>query len=136
MTAHTNPPSIWLRIIAWYFKIGGIVFVFIAVLGLISGVALHGATVTEGMPYQLAFVIVSTMAIGLLTTGILLARRLRAGAVLGLVLTLYPLVFALVQRRTVAWLDLGLMAVTAIVLLSVWRELEWRHGSNGVALPS
>jgi hypothetical protein len=132
MIAKTNPPSIWLRIIAWYFKLGGILFIFIAVLGLISGVALHGAAVTEGMPYQLAVVIVSTMAIGLLTTGILLARRLRAGAVLGLVLTLYPLVFALIQRRTMSWLELGGIAVTTFVLLSVWRELEWRRDATGV----
>ena len=132
MTANTNAPSIWLRIVAWYFKLGGIVFVFVAALGLISGLALHWPPTTEGMPYPLAIVIVSATAVGLLATGILLARRLRAGAVLGLVLTLYPLVFALIQRRSVAWLDLGIMAVTAIVLLSVWRELEWRHSVDPV----
>ena len=140
MTANTNAPSIWLRIVAWYFKLGGIVFVFITVLGLISGLALHwvpmpegmSVPMPEGMSYPLALVIVSAMTVGLLATGILLARRLRAGAVLGLVLTLYPLVFALIQRRSVAWLDLGIMAVTAIVLLSVWRELEWRHSVDPV----
>jgi hypothetical protein len=132
MTANTNAPSIWLRIVAWYFKLGGILFVFIAALGLISGLALHWPPTTEGMPYPLAIVIVSATAVGLLATGILLARRLRAGAVLGLVFTLYPLAVALVQRWRVGWLDLGIMAVTVIVLLSVWRELEWRHSSDPV----
>ena len=87
---------------------------------------------TEGMPYILTIVIVSAMAVGLLATGILLARRLRAGAVLGLVLTLYPLAFALIERRSVAWLDLGIMAVTVIVLVSVWRELGWRRSTDPV----
>jgi len=128
----TNAPSIWLRIVAWYFKLGGIVFVFVAALGLISGLALHWPPMAEGMSYPLVMVIVSAMAVALLATGILLARRLRAGAVLGLVLTLYPLVFALIQRRSLAWLDLGIMAVTAIVLLSVWRELEWHHSVDPV----
>ena len=132
MTPKTNTSSIWLRIVAWYFKLGGIVFVFVAALGLISGLALHWPPVTDGVSYPLAMLIVSAMAVGLLATGILLARRLRAGAVLALVLTLYPLAFALIQRRSVAWLDLGIMAVTVTVLLSVWRELEWRHSSDPV----
>jgi hypothetical protein len=132
MTPKTNTPSIWLRIVAWYFKLGGIVFVFIAALGLISGLALHWPSATEGMSYPLAMLVVSATAVGLLATGILLARRLRAGAVLGLVFTLYPLAIALIQRWRVGWLDLGIMAVTVIVLLSVWRELEWRHSSDPV----
>lgn len=132
MTAKTNAPSIWLRIVAWYFKLGGIVFVFIAALGVISGLSIDWPSMTEGTSYPLSLAIVSAMAVALLATGILLARRLRAGALLGLALTLYPLAFALIQRRSVAWLDLGIMAVTVIVLLSVWRELEWRHSSNSV----
>ncbi len=132
MTVKTNGSSIWLRIVAWYFKLGGILFVVIAALGLTSGLALRWSPVTDGMSYPLALAIISAMAVGLLATGILLARRLRAGAVLGLVFTLYPLAFALIQRRSAAWLDLGIMAVTVIVLLSVWRELEWRRSSNTV----
>ena len=138
MTAKTNAPSIWLRIVAWYFKLGGIVFVFVAALGLFSGLALDWAPgTTPGMPMQLTVAIMSAMAVSLLATGILLGRRLRAGAVLGLVLTLYPLVFALIQRGSVGWLELGLMAVPTIALLRVWRELEWRHSSNtAAALPT
>ena len=128
----TNRSSIWLRIVAWYFKLGGIVFVFIAALGLIIGLAPDWPSVTEGMSYPLSLAIVSAMAVALLATGILLARRLRAGALLGLVLTLYPLAFALIQRRSLAWLELGIMGGSVIVLMSVWRELEWRHSSDTV----
>ena len=134
MNANTKPSSIWLRLVAFYFKMGGVIFAVIAVLGLVSGFALDWAPgTTQGMPFPLAMVIVSTVAISLLATGILLGRRLRAGAVLGLVLTLYPLAFALIQRRSMAWLELGFIAVTTIVLIRVWRELEWRHGSGQIA---
>ncbi len=133
MTATTNAPSIWLRLVAFYFKTGGVIFAVIAVLGLVSGFALDWAPgTTQAMPMPLAVAIVCAMAVALLAAGILLARRLRAGAVLGLVLTLYPSAFALVQRRTMAWLELALIVVPTIVLVSVWRELEWRHGSKDV----
>ena len=134
MTATTNAPSIWLRLVAFYFKVGGVIFAVIAVLGLVSGFALDWAPgTTQAMPMPLTVAIVCAMAVALLATGILLARRLRAGAVLGLVLTLYPSAFALVQRRTMAWLELALIVVPTIVLVSVWREREWRHGSSDVS---
>ena len=136
MIAKTNPPSIWLRLVTFYFKAGGVLFVIIAALGFFSGLALDWAPgTTQGMSFPLLMAIIGAMAVSLLVTGILLGRRLRAGAVLGLVLTLYPLAFALIQRRAMGWLELGFTAVTAIVLLRVWRELEWRHGSKGVSAP-
>jgi hypothetical protein len=136
MTATTKAPSIWLRLVAYYFKIGGVIFAVIAVLGLVSGFALDWAPgTTQAMPMPLAVAIVCAMAFALLAAGILLARRLRAGAVLGLVLTLYPVAFALVQRRTMTWLELALIVVPTIVLVSVWRELEWRHDSRDVSAP-
>ena len=135
MTANTNAPSIWLRLASFYFKLGGALFFGIAALGLISGMALPSVPPTQGMPYPLAIVIVSAMGVSLLATGILLSRRLRAGAVLGLVLTLYPLAFALIQRRSMSWFELGITALTVIVLLMAWRELEWRHDSKSVGAP-
>jgi len=130
MTTKIKPPSILLRLVAFYFKAGGVLFFIIAALGLFSGLALNWApTTNQEMPYTFAMGIVLVMALALLVTGILLGRRLRAGAVLGLVLTLYPLVLSPIQHRSLGWPELVLTGVTTIVLLSVWRELEWRHDS-------
>ena len=124
MTTKVKAPSIWLRLVAFYFKIGGVIFAVIAVLGLVSGFALDWAPgTTQAMPMPLTVAIVCAMAVSLLATGILLARRLRAGAVLGLVLTLYPSAFALVQRRTMDCRG-GIIAVPTIVLLSVCGSLN------------
>jgi uncharacterized membrane protein len=132
MTATPMTPSIWLRLASFYFMLGGALFLGIAALGLISGLALPSPPMSEGMPYPLAIVIVCAMAVALLATGVLLRRRLRAGAVLGLVLTLYPLAFALIQRHSLSWFELGIMALTVIVLVKAWPELE-RHGSDSVS---
>ena len=133
MTAKTRYPSIWLRLVAFYFKAGGVLLVILAVLGLFTGLPLRWApTTTRDMPYTFAIGSLLVMAVALLATGILLGRRLRAGGVLGLGLTLYPLVLALFQGRNVRWPELGFTAVMAIALVSVWRELEWRHGSSVV----
>jgi hypothetical protein len=133
MTAKTRYPSIWLRLVAFYFKAGGVLLVILAVLGLFTGLALRWApTTTRDMPYTFAIGSLLVMAVALLATGILLGRRLRAGGVLGLGVTLYPLVLALFQGRSVGWPELGFTAVMAIALVSIWRELEWRHGSSAV----
>jgi hypothetical protein len=114
-----------LKVTAWYFKLGGILFAFMAVSGLVSGAALHWPSSTEGMPYPQAMLIVSAAAVALLATGILLARRSRIGGVLALGLTLYPFAFAIWDRRSVTLLELGIAAVTVVALLLIWRELEW-----------
>ena len=124
-------PSMLLRIIAWSFKLGGIVFAFMTASGLISGVALHWPSSPDGLSYPLALISVSAMSIALLATGILLARRSRVGGLLGLGLTLYPFAFAIGERRSVASLDLGVAGLTVVALI-VWRELEW-HPNAGTA---
>jgi len=68
-------PSPLLRVTAWYFKLGGILFAFVAVSGLISGIVLHLPSSTEGMPYAQAMLIVSAASVALLATGILLAIK-------------------------------------------------------------
>jgi len=123
-------PSTLLRITAWYFKLGGIVFAFITVSGLISGVALQRPSSTNGLPYPLALVILSATSVVLFITGILLARRSRIGAVLGLGLTLSPIAFAIADRRNLTLLELGMAGVTVLALLLIWRELEWPRSSS------
>ena len=124
-----------LRVIAWYFKLGGIIFAFVAVSGLIGGVALHWPASTSNMPYRQALLIVSAASVSLFVTGILLARRLRIGGILGFGLTLYPFAFDIWNRRLPTPVDLAVAAVTVVALLLVWRELEWRTTSD-VALRS
>jgi hypothetical protein len=125
-------PSTLLRITAWYFKLGGIVFAFMAVSGLISGVALQWPSSADGLSYPLALISIFAMSVALLATGVLLARRSRIGGLLGLGLTLYPFAFAISERRSVPLLELGVAGVTVVALLIVWRELEW-HGNAGTA---
>ena len=126
----SHRPSTLLRIIAWYFKLGGIVFAFMAISGLISGVALQWTSSPGGLSYPLALIIVSAMSIALLTTGVLLARRSRIGGLLGLGLTLYPFAFAISERRSVPLLDFVVAGVTVIALLIVWRELDWHRNAG------
>ena len=123
-------PSPLLRVTTWYFKLGGILFAFVAVSGLISGIVLHLPSSTEGMPYAQAMLIVSAASVALLATGILLARRSRIGGVLALGLTLYPFAFTIWGRRSVTLLELGIAAVTVAAVLLVWRELEWPRDSR------
>jgi hypothetical protein len=127
VTPKIGGPSIWLRIVAFYFLAGGVLFFIIAMVGVLGGLALNWVpTTTPGLSYAASIGLLSAMAVALFVTGILLRRRLKSGAVLGLVLTLYPLALALVQHQSVDWRDLFVMALTTLVLLSVWRELERR----------
>jgi hypothetical protein len=119
-----------LRVTAWYFKLGGILFAFMAISGLVGGIALQWPSSTEGMPYLPAMLIVSVGSVALLATGTLLARRSRIGGVLALVLTLYPFAFAIWDRKSVTLLEIGIAAVTLVAVLLIWRELEWPRNSS------
>ncbi len=116
--------SALLRVIVWYFKIGGIIFAVMLVFGLI-GAVLGWASPPNGLAYPVAFVVVLSTAAALFATGILLARRSKVGALLGLVLTLYPFAFALWYHTAPRVVDLAVAAVTVAGLLFVWRELDW-----------
>jgi hypothetical protein len=121
--------SIWLRVIAWIFKLSGSLFAFVAFFGLIPLVL--GWTASADSPgYALSFLLSMAMAGALFATGVLLARRERAGALLALVLTLYPLAFVLAGQRPLARSDVIVTVVTVAVIASIWPQLSARRQST------
>jgi hypothetical protein len=111
---------------AWFFKIGGFIFAFAAVFALV-GKVLDLPPVSTPSADTIALVVLAIAAIALLATGILLARRQRAGAILALVLNLYPLAFILAGRRAIAWFDVVTAAATVAVVWLIWPELRDRR---------
>jgi hypothetical protein len=59
----------------------------------------------------------------------MLARHERRGAVLGLALTLYPIVLVPFIKVSMDRIDVAVSAVIVILLISVWRELTWRRNA-------
>lgn len=114
---------------AWFFKIGGFIFAVTALFALL-GKSLHLAPVSTESKDTVALVVVGVAAIALLVTGVLLARRARAGAILALVLNLYPLAFVLAGQRAITWFDVIFAAGTVIVVFTIWPELRNRTRSN------
>lgn len=110
---------------AWFFKIGGFIFAFAALFALV-GKFLHLAPVSTPSADTVALVVLAVAAIALLATGILLAKRARAGAILALVLNLYPLAFVLAGQRAIAWFDVVFAAATVAVVCTIWPELRGR----------
>jgi hypothetical protein len=110
---------------AWFFKIGGFIFAFAAVFAFV-GKLLDFPPVATPSADTIALVVLATAAIALSATGILLARRARAGAILALVLNLYPLAFILAGQREIAWFDVVTAAATVAVVWIIWPELRDR----------
>jgi signal transduction histidine kinase len=122
--------SIRLMFVSWWFKIGGIIFALITLSGIAAFVV--GTSISDGpRPQTAALFIVAGMTIALYATGRMLAHHDRRGAVLGLVLTLYPFVFAPFTNAPMDSIDIAVSAVTVILLLSVWPELTWRRSRAG-----
>jgi hypothetical protein len=118
--------SIRLMFVSWLFKVGGIIFGITTIAVLIALVL--GISTPNGPKLQLAaLLIVAAMAVALFSAGQMLARHQRRGAVLGLALTLYPFVLAPLTGAAMNRIDIAVTAVTAILVLSVWRELTWRR---------
>jgi hypothetical protein len=115
--------TIVLMVTAWTFKIGGFIFALAGLFALIGGV-LHSPPVSQRSADSGAMVVLALAAIALLATGILLAKRLRAGAILALVLNLYPLAFVIAGQRTLAWFDLVITAATVVVVFTIWPDLR------------
>lgn len=80
-------------------------------------------SVTLNLPWWEVALILSGAAVLHSTIGFLLARRARAGALIVLVITLYPPAFALVTRRPLVgvWVMVGLA-----LLASIWPQLSQR----------
>ena len=125
----SSTPSRWLRVIAWYFKLGGFLFAFIALFALVA-LILDWSPSPGNPSYAVTLLLLSAMAAALLATGFLLARRLRAGALLALAVTLYPLAFVLTGRRPLSWLDIVVSVVTVAVIASIWPQLSSRNEST------
>jgi hypothetical protein len=116
--------SLRLMFVAWLFKVGGIVFGFITLSGLVAFIV--GTSISDGpRPQTTAIFIVAAMSIALFCAGYMLTHHERRGAVLGLALTLYPFVFAPFTNAAMDRIDIAVSAVTVILLLSVWGELTW-----------
>ena len=114
---------IWLRVIAWFFKLGGFLFALMALSTLVAlgfDAPASAAEPSSGVMLLLFCV----MAGALIATGILLARRARAGAILAVILSLYPLVFVLIGKRPLSWLDIASSVITVAVIASIWPELS------------
>jgi len=126
--ALSSGASIWLRVIAWIFKLSGSLFAFVAVFALIP--LMSGWTASADSPgYALSFVLSMAMAGALFATGVLLARRERAGGLLALALTLYPLAFVLAGQRPLTRYDVIVTVVTVAVIVSIWPQLSSRRRS-------
>ena len=118
--------SIRLMFVSWLFKVGGIIFGITTITVLIALVL--GMSTPNGPKLQLAaLLILAVMAVALFSAGQILARHQRRGAVLALALTLYPFVLAPLTGAAMNRIDIAVTAVTAILVLSVWRELAWRR---------
>jgi len=118
----SSGPLMWLRLIAWFYKLGGFLFFVMAVLALVA----YGAGVqpSSGNPsFGMTLLSLSAMSAALLLTGVLLARRSRAGAVMALILSLYPWAFVLTGQRPVHWTDVVVTVVTIAVIERIWPQL-------------
>src|SRR5690349_2448542 len=114
--------GLWLRFVAWIFKLGGALFVVIGVLSLV-GIMTGSAPPQDSPPQWVLLLLVLAMAVALIATGVLLARRSRVGAILGLLLTLYPTLFIFAGRRPFEWSDAIVDVITIVVIVSIWPQL-------------
>ena len=118
----SSGPLMWLRLIAWFYKLGGFLFFVMAVLALLAYAA--GVQPSSGNPsFGMTLLSLSAMSAALLLTGVLLARRSRAGAVMALILSLYPWAFVLTGQRPVHWTDVVVTVVTVAVIERIWPQL-------------
>lgn len=122
----SSQPSRWLRLIAWFFKLGGLLFALGALFAL-AGLILDLPSAPGNPSHALTLFVLSSVAGALLTTGFLLAKRARAGAFMALGLALYPWAFVLAGVRTFSWLDIIYTVVTSAVIASIWPQLSSRH---------
>jgi hypothetical protein len=136
MATHIQDPlssgrSIWLRVIAWFFKLGGSLFALMALFSLVALVFDWPAS--AGHPSNAVMLLLfSVMAGALIATGVLLARRARAGALLAVILSLYPFAFVLIGSRPLSWLDIASSLITVAVIASIWPELSSQGESTRV----
>ena len=115
-------PLTWLRLIAWFYKLGGFLFFVMAVLALVAYAG--GVQPSSGNPsFGMTLLSLSAMSAALLLTGVLLARRSRAGAMMALILSLYPWAFVLTGQRPVHWTDVVVTVVTVAVIERIWPQL-------------
>ena len=114
---------ILLRVVSWIFKLSGGLFAVI-LLFMLWGGASGFPTGRADFSYGQTIVLLVVMSAALVLTGVLLARRARAGAVLALILNLYPWVFILRGSRPVAWYDFITTVITVAVIAIVWPELS------------
>jgi hypothetical protein len=127
----SSKPSKWLRVIAWFFKLGGFLFAFMALFALVA--LILDLSPSPGNPsFAFALLVLSAMAGALLATGFLLARGAREGALMALAVTLYPLAFVLIGRRPLSWLDIVVGVVSVAVIATIWPQLSWRRASTSV----
>jgi hypothetical protein len=113
--------------VAWLFKLGGIIFGIMAVTVLI--VLLLGLDTPDGPKVQIAtLLIVTAMGVALFAAGRMMAHHDRRGAIIGLALTLYPVILAPFTDASMDRFDMVVTAVIALLVLSVWRDLAW-HGT-------
>jgi len=121
----------WLRLIAWFYKLGGFLFFVMAVLALVAYAA--DVQPSTGNPsFGVTLLSLSAMSAALLLTGVLLARRSRAGAVMALILSLYPWAFVLTGQRPVHWTDVVVTVVTVAVIERIWPQLYPTRASTPV----
>ena len=120
--------SIRLMFVAWLFKLGGIIFGIMAATVLI--VLLLGLDTPDGPKVQIAtLLIVTAMGVALFAAGRMMAHHDRRGAIIGLGLTLYPVILAPLTDASMDRFDMVVTAVIALLILSVWRDLAW-HGTQ------
>ena len=114
--------STLLRFAAGYFVLAGFVNGLILAWLLVSfplGLRESAATAAD----ILGVIVLGTLTVGLVWTGLLLGRRSRRGGVLALCFTILPIVFAPTPFRP-STTTLVFSVLGVIVLAIVWRELR------------
>jgi hypothetical protein len=121
----SSTASLWLRLVAWFFKLGSALFALMALLGFAGLIV--GLPENSSYSAALSVLILFAFAICLLAAGVLLARRSRLGAILALLLNTYPIAFVLTGVRRFEWYDVVVPLLTIAVLISIWPQLSWHR---------
>jgi ABC-type transport system involved in cytochrome c biogenesis permease subunit len=114
--------STLLRFAAGYFVFNGVVNGLVLTWLLVSfplGLRESAATLAD----ILSVIVLATLTVGLVWTGLLLGRRSRRGGLLALCFTLIPIVFAPTRFRP-GTTTLVFSVLGVIVLSIIWRELR------------
>ena len=117
----STEPSLRVRLVSWYFTIGGGLRLLSIVIALIAMLTMRGTHLDGPFPV-LGIVGAIATALGSLWTGMLVAQRKRLGLLIGGISFAAPLAAALVGQH-VSTGGAVFCLVGLALIASVWREV-------------